>query len=70
MVVFLDLDEDDLSDGHHADPHKLAGFASSLRQSQWRSRPVGTNANRGAIDSTERSFPNINGFSAALACYP
>jgi hypothetical protein len=70
MVVFLDLDEDDLSNDHHADPHKSAGFTTSLRQSQWRSRPVVTNVNRAAIDSTERSFPNINGFSAALACYP
>ncbi len=70
MVVYRDLDEDDVSDDHHADLNGSAGFASSLRQSQWRSKPVVTGNGESAVDLEETPFPNINGFSAALGCYP
>lgn len=70
MVVFLDLDEDNVVDDHHADLNKSAGFPASLRQSQWRAKPVVTEHGDSTVDVAEPPFPNINGFSAALGCYP
>lgn len=70
MVVFLDLDEDDVSDDPHADPNKSAGFAASLRQAHLRSKPVVTENGEPALNSNERPNPNLNSCSAALGCYP
>lgn len=74
MVVFLDLDEDDVSDNPHADHRsEAAGLVASLRQSQWRSNSkssaVTENGNCVARFE-ERPNPNLNTVSAALACYP
>lgn len=70
MVVFLDLDDDDVVDDHHADLNKSAGFAASLPQSQWSSKSVVTEHRDSTVDLDESPCPNINGFSAALGCYP
>ena len=56
MVVLLDLDEDDFEN-----PHDLTGHR--LRQAESRGRIV-------VADDEPRPDPNLNGFSAALGCYP
>lgn len=67
MVVFLDLDEDDVAD----DPHAAAGLVASLRQPQWRSKSSAvTEHGKPIARIEERPNPNINSVSAALACYP
>lgn len=69
MVVLLDLDED-VSDPH-ADVRHGGGFADF--QIHLRNGAV-TKSDRTGIpddgEGSERENPNINGFSAALGCYP
>ena len=63
MAVLLDLDEDDF------DSHRVHPKTALSRQHQIDSNPAQKHddANEGY---NERPNPNINGFSAALACYP
>lgn len=76
MVVFLDLDEDDVSERDpHADPNEPAGFAASSRQQRQRFKPaaavrIGNSTKSLVEEEEERPNPNLNGFSAALGCYP
>jgi len=66
MVLLLDLDEE-ISDPH-ADPSHPAGFAS-LRQRQ-RKVTAKVRTNNPDNEPPERPNPNLNGLSAAVACYP
>ena len=65
MVVLLDLDDTDACNPHE-DPFRLAGYPN----------PIGSKVTKPAAvakaDRTieQRPNPNINGFSAALGCYP
>ena len=71
MVVFLNLDEDDLSDPDpHADPIGSAGFESALRKRATRAHDVSAHAVDSHLDGEIRVNPNVNGLSAALGCYP
>ena len=73
MVVFLDLDSDDdlvfdpRSDAHSASRFPLSkprlGNAVTLKH-------VVREADKRETEGEERPNPNLNGFSAALACYP
>ncbi|KAI9831681.1 MAG: hypothetical protein M1819_004747 [Sarea resinae] len=67
MVVLLDLDEEDLDayngfrDGTFTRPgHRHHGVANEALQREGQEM----------TDAPERENPNLNGFSAALACYP
>ena len=66
MVVFLDLDEDapDLS----SDPRDEAGYTRYRFELHggMKTKELGRPVSHG----DERPNPNINGFSAALGCYP
>ena len=69
MVLLLDLDED------VADPH--ADVQGGGRFAEFRPHPrngtvTKTSGSGGAEDEERpaRANPNINGFSAALGCYP
>ena len=77
MVVFLDLDEHNVPNDPHADPHEPAG----LKHYRWpphQPEHSTTTATCATLDGKaaealapgERLNPNINGCSAALACYP
>ena len=69
MVVLLDLEEDVLDP--NADLRHGGGFAD-LKQ-QLSNGAVISNGIRGAIENekeVESANLNINGFSAALRCYP
>ena len=69
MVVLLDLDEDVLDP--NADVRHGGGFAKF--RPQLHNAAVTTNSRTGDPDDgtgLERENPNINGFSAALGCYP
>lgn len=57
MVVLVDLDE---ADDSLVKPHALAH----------RPRDVDPSNTNGDSSSASRSNPNLNGFSAALSCYP
>lgn len=63
MVVLLDLDEDVLDP--HADGQHRGGFADFRTHLQIRRMK-----DPEAVEAPERENPNINGFSAALGCYP
>lgn len=71
MVLFVDLDEEvpDL----HADPNEPAGF-NSLRQRLERQREDTVTRKVSGHDQDDntqgRSNLNLNGLSAAVACYP
>ena len=70
MVVFLDLDEDDVADDPHANPGEPAGLAVPRRLP----KPIASTAadrigKESSIDS-ERPNPNLNVISEALGCYP
>ena len=62
MVVFLDLDKVAFEGGGRFSSHRLHPLATehlkAIGQEPFRAPPV------------ERPNPNLNSFSAALACYP
>ncbi len=69
MVVLLDLDEDVLDP--HADVRAGGGFVDFRHHLS--NGAVTSNGKKEDIDARkgeERENPNINGFSAALGCYP
>ncbi|KAK4690281.1 hypothetical protein P7C71_g6473, partial [Lecanoromycetidae sp. Uapishka_2] len=68
MVLFVDLGED-VSDPH-ADPDHPAGFASLRLRQREDTVTAKVPANDGSDNSIERPNPNLNGLSAAVACYP
>lgn len=65
MVVLLDLDDQDSRDPH-PDPLRLMGYTSPIRNKVTTSS---TDA-KSAVFLEQRASPNVNGFSAALSCYP
>ena len=65
MVVLLDLDEDDINSDRVNSKAALA-FAKPYREESHRAQKH----DDAPQDNDERPNPNINGFSAALACYP
>lgn len=69
MVVLVDFEElEDLHDPH-ADPHAYpANGLADLKPMLHSTLPVRECDEGTAAD--ERPNPNINGFSAALSCYP
>ena len=73
MVVFLDLDDDGVSDPDpHVDPNSPAGYNWALRQQRRVSKPHAVTVNREAniTDEEGRANPNVNSLSAAFGCYP
>ena len=74
MVVFLDLDEDDVSDPDpHADPTIPAGYGFPLRHQVLKSQnvPVDVHVEEVHENNNNGNFnPNVNSLSAALGCYP
>lgn len=65
MVVLLDLDDQDPSDPH-PDPLRLMGYKSPIRDQVTKSSADA----KPAVSVAQRANPNVNGFSAALSCYP
>lgn len=71
MVVFLDLNEDDVSDPDpHVDPTGSEGYDWALRQRVSKPREVTAASENNIFEDEERINPNINSLSAALGCYP
>ena len=74
MVVFLDLDEDDVSDPDpHADPIGSAGYEWAMRHRVAEPRDITVDHTRTksqTSDDEKRDNPNVNSLSAALGCYP
>jgi hypothetical protein len=79
MVVFVDLEGDDeeLQDIQHSlSHHALTSHLRKLRIRDGQSQNLptddcGTDDQKSNLSpAAERSNPNINGFSAALSCYP
>lgn len=71
MVVFVDLDEDDVSDADpHADPIGSAGYEGALRHRVSKPQDVTVNGEGAFREGTGRINPNLNSISAALGCYP
>jgi hypothetical protein len=68
MVVIVDLDEE--VHDPHADPGALNGFVGLKHQLRHSLTDPKHNAPERAPVDDERPNPNINGFSAALSCYP
>lgn len=69
MVVVLELDDDEAFDPY-ARPKGLLGLQQPL-QLQQKSVIIRDDGDRKEwTDDTGRLNPNINGFSAALGCYP
>ena len=69
MVVLLDLDED--VPDPHVDVRHCGGFTHTRLHR--RNDAVTKKPKTGILDDVEgqeRDNPNINGFSAALGCYP
>jgi hypothetical protein len=67
MVVLVDLDDEPPS------PNVLhaPGFIGDVKPVMHRSfAPAATEDDDSALASEDRPNPNINGFSAALSCYP
>lgn len=67
MVVLVDLDDESAS------PHvpRAPGFIRDVKSVVYRSlAPTAVEDGDSALGSDERPNPNINGFSAALSCYP
>jgi len=65
MVVLLDLDDQESCDPH-PDRLRLVGYTTSIRNKVTKSS---IDAKSAAIVE-HRPNPNVNGFSAALSCYP
>ena len=75
MVVFLDLDEGNVSDDPHADPHEPRSHYRwpTHQPEQSTTTATGVTLNDTGVASllaVRRTNPNINSCSAALACYP
>ncbi|KAL6721351.1 hypothetical protein ACLMJK_000454 [Lecanora helva] len=69
MVVFLDLDEDDVSDSDpHIDPTSPAEYKRQGRLSK--SPAVNVNGHNVEEEKNERINPNVNSLTAAFGCYP
>ena len=71
MVLLLDL-EDEIPDPH-ADPNEPAGFVLRKRyRSDYVDGAVTPKHVKGPEDASpiQRPNPNLNGLSAAVACYP
>jgi hypothetical protein len=64
MVVLVDLEDDELPSLET--PHPSSGRFNVLPRHRSLDAPVQDNL----TVATERPNPNINGFSAALSCYP
>lgn len=71
MVVILQLDDDDAFDPYGR-PKALAGLQKPYPQEHisYLSSSDVDDGNPITIEEPERPNPNINGFSAALGCYP
>ena len=69
MVILLNLDDkkDDFRTFHSKHDGRAHFYKPQLHRFITRGEIPCTQANR---DPHDRSNPNINGFSAALACYP
>jgi hypothetical protein len=78
MVVLVDLDDGGFSDPPHLDLHETDGSPyRDLRKPTWppvfkRGESTSTVDKGKAKESAndDRPNPNLNGFSAALSCYP
>ena len=71
MVVFLDLDEDDVSDTDpHADPVYIAGCDWALRQRVSKPRDVMDDNEDAKSEGGEGINLDFTRLSAALNCYP
>ena len=66
MVVLLDLDEDDINTHRVHSETALLAFSKPYRE-EFNPAQKHDAANQ---DNDDRPNPNINSFSAALACYP
>tara|TARA_R110002003_G_scaffold117_11_gene10397 strand:+ start:6049 stop:6249 length:201 start_codon:yes stop_codon:yes gene_type:complete len=66
MVVIVDLDDDPLS--HHAP--RAPAFIRDVKPVYRSLAPAAADGAASASGTDERPNPNINGFSAALSCYP
>lgn len=65
MVVFLDLDDETHDETHfHPAWHRLSEALPRSNDELSRDNLVDK------LNDTERPNPNLNGFSAALSCYP
>jgi hypothetical protein len=66
MVVLVDLDDEPPS------PHapRAPGFVRDMKPVHRPLAPAATEDDESAPGTEERPNPNINGFSAALSCYP
>jgi hypothetical protein len=66
MVVLVDLDDEPPS------PHtpRAPGFIRDVKLVHHSFAPEAGGNDDGVPGSKERPNPNINGFSAALSCYP
>ncbi|KAL9100063.1 MAG: hypothetical protein Q9163_004521 [Psora crenata] len=69
MVVFLDLDEDELAENIYADHRGPAGFAFSCLPGPITS-VARVEGGPGVSAGNERPNPNLNVLSEALGCYP
>jgi len=65
MVVLLDIDDQDPCDPH-PDPFRLVGYTSPIRNKV--TKP--SIETKSPVIFERQPNPNVNGFSAALSCYP
>lgn len=75
MVVFLELNDDDphllLGGGNHSAYERLKhSLRGPLLQAGRTEDARGIHASEEEAETEERANPNLNGFSAALSCYP
>ena len=72
MVVYLDLDEDDLSDPEPHSPHaeRFAGYERALRQRVSKPRGEVPLVDDVKSEREESISLNFNRLSTALGCYP
>jgi hypothetical protein len=68
MVVLVDLDDEPSSPSPHA--ARASDFTRHLKPVHHSLAPPATDGEESALVADERPNPNINGFSAALSCYP
>ncbi len=69
MVLIADLDAD--RPGSHAQPDEADSVPHALQSVKSSNDGDDMNAGAdGASKAVERPNPNLNGFSAALSCYP
>ena len=73
MVVLVDLDDSGLSGPPIDHPDSADGSAHHFRDFRKPVWPPKRNSTVEKVDGTaydDRPNPNLNGFSAALSCYP